>query len=97
MKYIIKSSNKRKFNYIFYYTGNNDLTQVDPHQIIQCIKTIIDDNYSSLGTLFTKRSMKTIAGKMLHTGLISGDVAEEPTLDLILNDFTSGMVFYEKS
>ena len=80
----------------FYYTGNN-MTQADPHQIIQCIKTVIDDNYSSLGTLFTKRSIKTIAGKMLHTGLISGDVAEEPTLDLILNDFTSGMVFMRKA
>ena len=34
---------------------------------------------------------------MLHTGLISGDVAEEPTLDLILNDFTSGIVFMRKA
>ena len=34
---------------------------------------------------------------MLHTGLISGDVAEEPTLDLILKDFTSGMVFMRKA
>ena len=34
---------------------------------------------------------------MLHTGLISGDVAKEPTLDLILNDFTSGMIFMRKA
>ena len=73
------------------------MIQADPHQLIQCIKTVIDNNYSSLGTLFTKRSIKTIAGKMLHTGLISGDVAEEPTLDLILSDFTSGMIFMRKA
>ena len=34
---------------------------------------------------------------MLHTGLISGDVAEKPTLDLILNDFTTGMSFMRKA
>ena len=34
---------------------------------------------------------------MLHTGLISGDVAKEPTLDLILIDFTSGMIFMRKA
>ena len=33
---------------------------------------------------------------MLHTDLISGDVAEEPTLDLILNGFSSGMIFMRK-
>ena len=34
---------------------------------------------------------------MLHTGLISSDVVEEPTLDLILNDFTSGMILMRKA
>ena len=91
---IIFSMDSLILKVIFYFLTGNDLTQVDPHQLIQCIKTVIDDNYSSLGTLFTKSSIKTIAGKMLHTGLIS---AEEPTLDLILNDFTSGMVFMRKA
>ena len=34
---------------------------------------------------------------MSRTGLISGDVAEEPSLDLILKDFTSGMIFMRKA
>ena len=40
---------------------NTNVTQDDAHQIRHCIKTVIDDNYSSLGSLFTKGSLKTIA------------------------------------
>ena len=53
--------------------------------------SVIGDNYSSIST---KRSIKTIVGKMLHTGLISGHVA---IFHLFIDDFTYGMIFNEKS
>ena len=41
---------------------NTNVTQDDVHQIRHSIKTVIDDNYSSLGSLlFTKGFLKTIA------------------------------------
>ena len=84
MKYIlINNKCKCKYNYIsklFYYIGN-DLTQADPHQLVECIKRVFDQNYSSLGSLF-EDSMDIIASEMLQAGQISRHVAKKPTFHL---------------
>ena len=53
--------------------------------VIQCIKRVFDQNYSSLGSLF-EDSIDIIASEMLQAGLISRHVAKKPTND-----------FYEKN
>ena len=30
------------------YSTVNDLTEADPHQLVECIKRVFDQNYSSL-------------------------------------------------
>ena len=72
------------------------MTQTDPHQLVECIKLIFDQNYSSLGSLF-EDSIDIIASEMLQAGLISRHVAKKPTFHLLINDFTSGMVFMRKA
>ena len=64
------------------------MTQADPHQLVECIKRVFDQNYSSLGSLF-EDSIDIIASEMLQAGLISRHVAKKPTFHLLINDFTS--------
>ena len=78
------------------YSTGNDLTEADPHQLVECIKRVFDQNYSSLGSLF-EDSIDVIAREMLQAGLISRHVAKKPTFHLLINDFTSGMVFMRKA
>ena len=78
------------------YSTVNDLTEADPHQLVECIKRLFDQNYSSLGSLF-EDSIDVIAREMLQAGLISRHVAKKPTFHLLINDFTSGMVFMRKA
>ena len=81
---------------LYYFLTGNNLTQADPHQLVECIKLVFDQNYSSLGSLF-EDSIDVIASEMLQAGLISRHVAKKPTFHLLINDFTSGMVFMRKA
>ena len=40
------------YEHYFITTGATNVTQADPHQVIECIKQVFDKNYSSLGSLF---------------------------------------------
>ena len=91
--------NNMLYNYYKHYfiiTGTTNVTQSDPHQLVECIKLVFDQNYSSLGILF-EDSIDIIASEMLQAGLISRHVAKKPTFHLLINDFTSGMVFMRKA
>ena len=68
----------------------------DPHRIVECIKQVFDQNYSSLGSLF-EDSIDIIASDMLQAGLISRHVAKKPTFHQLINEFTSGMMFMRKA
>ena len=81
---------------VFSFLTGGDLTHLDPHQVVECIKRVFDQNYSSLGSLF-EDSIDIIASEMLQAGLISRYVAKYPTYHLLINDFTSGMVFMRKA
>ena len=81
--------------YYFIITGTTNVIKADTHQLVECIKRVFDQNYSSLGSLF-EDSIDIIASEMLQAGLISRHVAKKPTFHLLINDFTSGMVFMRK-
>ena len=41
------------YKHYFIITGTiTNLTQADPHQVVECIKQVFHQNYSSLGSLF---------------------------------------------
>ena len=84
------------YKHYFIITGTTNVTQADPHRIVECIKQIFDQNYSSLGSLF-EDSIDIIASDMLQAGLISRHVAKKPTFHQLINEFTSGMMFMRKA
>ena len=84
------------YKHYFIITGTTNVIQADPHQVVECMKRVFDQNYSSLGSLF-EDSIDIIASEMLQAGLISRHVAKKPTFQLLINDFTSGMVFMRKA
>ena len=83
------------YKHYFIITGTTNVIQADPHQVVECIKQVLNQNYSSLGSLF-ENSIDIIASEMLQAGLISRHVAKTPTFQLLINDFTSGMVFMRR-
>ena len=82
--------------YYFIITGTTNVIQANTHQLVECIKRVFDQNYSSLGSLF-EDSIDIIASEMLQAGLISRHVVKKPTFHLLINDFTSGMIFMSKT
>ena len=76
-------------------TGTS-MIQANPHKVVEYVKWVFDQNYSSLGSLF-EDSIDVIASEMLQAGVISRHVAKKPTFHLLINDFTSGMVLMRKA
>ena len=57
------------YKHYFITTGTTNVTQADPHQVVECIKQVFDQNYSSLDSLF-EDSIDIVASDMLQAVII---------------------------